>query len=462
MCEALINEQGAIEPHAGGFSVEPFLRVGRQARHVARCAADAVAREGTICRFPTVSWTHGRVAARGDGVRRRRRRTRRRSMRAIASRIAGDSAAMPTLYLAVRPFQVNPRWQFLDTQGGVAPIRAHRLAKTRCSASNDTLDRRAPHRAGRASAPSTFDAGRDRRVRCARGALPARHDVQRRDGARLGRDGVPALDSRRRARDVYVLVPLHEHGAASRPFAREAERRASRARARAVDRTRGTQSLEPRRRSRCLRSAARVSPRRSARSSPTSSSTSTAPPIQPGSRSYARSWIRDGSLIGAALLRLGHRRAVREFLEWYAPLPVPQRQGARAASMRAAPIRSPRTTATASSSTSSPSTIRYTRRPASCAKMWPHVRGAVAYMDSLRAQRMHARVLAAGDKRAFYGLFPSPSATRATRPSRCTRTGTISSRCAATRTRRTSRRCSARERGAASYAAMRDEFRTRL
>ena len=52
------------------------------------------------------------------------------------------------------------------------------------------------------------------------------------------------------------------------------------------------------------------------------------PAIQPGSRSYSRSWIRDGALTSTALLRLGHAADVKEFIEWYAQLPVRQRQGA--------------------------------------------------------------------------------------------------------------------------------------
>ena len=45
--------------------------------------------------------------------------------------------------------------------------------------------------------------------------------------------------------------------------------------------------------------------------------------IHPGPRSYARSWIRDGSMIGAALLRLGHPEAVRDFLELYVQYQFP-------------------------------------------------------------------------------------------------------------------------------------------
>jgi hypothetical protein len=39
--------------------------------------------------------------------------------------------------------------------------------------------------------------------------------------------------------------------------------------------------------------------------------------IQPGSRSYKRSWIRDGALTSSALLKFGITNEVKEFIEWY-------------------------------------------------------------------------------------------------------------------------------------------------
>src|SRR5258707_10113611 len=41
--------------------------------------------------------------------------------------------------------------------------------------------------------------------------------------------------------------------------------------------------------------------------------------LQPGSRSYERAWIRDGALMAATLLRLGHTDAAKEFAKWFAP-----------------------------------------------------------------------------------------------------------------------------------------------
>lgn len=39
--------------------------------------------------------------------------------------------------------------------------------------------------------------------------------------------------------------------------------------------------------------------------------------FQPGSRNYSRSWIRDGAMTGAALLRFGFEKEVREYIEWF-------------------------------------------------------------------------------------------------------------------------------------------------
>ena len=42
------------------------------------------------------------------------------------------------------------------------------------------------------------------------------------------------------------------------------------------------------------------------------------PALHPGPRRYNRSWIRDGAIMGAALLRAGYPDAIRDFIRWYA------------------------------------------------------------------------------------------------------------------------------------------------
>ena len=71
------------------------------------------------------------------------------------------------------------------------------------------------------------------------------------------------------------------------------------------------------------------------------------PALQPGSRAYERSWIRDGSLMADALLRLNMPEVVREYIDWYVGFQYPDGKFP-AASIAAAPILFRKTIATAS------------------------------------------------------------------------------------------------------------------
>jgi hypothetical protein len=128
------------------------------------------------------------------------------------------------------------------------------------------------------------------------------------------------------------------------------------------------------------------------------------PALQPGARSYRRSWIRDGAMISAALLRLGHPEPAREFMDWYAPYqyesgkvpccvdargsdPVPEHDSHGELIYLVAEYYR---------STGDLSTLR---------RLWPHVERAVAYMDSLR-RSLRTDALRQVDSLRFYGLMP--------------------------------------------------------
>ncbi|HEY9479885.1 MAG TPA: hypothetical protein VIP79_07330, partial [Gemmatimonadaceae bacterium] len=128
------------------------------------------------------------------------------------------------------------------------------------------------------------------------------------------------------------------------------------------------------------------------------------PRIQPGSRAYSRSWIRDGSLESAALLRMGFPRAVREFAEWYAPFQYPNGKVPCCVDSRGAdPV--PENDSHGELIFLIMEYYRYTNDRAFLEKMWPHIAGAVAYIDTLRAERMTPEYRTP-DKRAYFGLLP--------------------------------------------------------
>ena len=395
--EALINEQGAIEPHAGGFSLEPFLRVGGKlvTWHDARQTQSLAQKYLPI---PSVTWTAGALrlevttfasgALDSSSLYARYRVTN-----------AGKATAKPRLYLAVRPFQVNPSWQFLATQGGDARI-AHIAWEDTLLRVNDGWTV-VPLTAPAAVGASTFDEGEI--VESLRaGSLPARHDVRDAMEHASAAMSYPLTIPAGKSRDVYVLMPLHEHGALSHPFASDAKasafvstQLAQTTKSWEASLNRVSISLPP--------SASRITETLRAQLAYILVNDRGAQ-IHPGARSYARSWIRDGSMIGAALLRLGHPEQVRAFLDWYAPYQFPNGKVPCCVDARGAdPV--PENDSHGELVYAIADYFRYTGDTTFLVKMWPHVVGAVGYMDTLRAERLTAEY-EKGTARAYRGLFP--------------------------------------------------------
>ena len=219
----------------------------------------------------------------------------------------GGTARDYTLALAVRPFQVNPPSQFLNTRGGVSPIRA--LSIDGGTVSVDGRPRVFAKQLPSAAFVSAFDAGMAVTHLAAR-RPPATRSVVDETGLASG-----ALLYRMRlapweTRTIDIMVPMTGTAALARRWwdaeALQDETRASwRDR---LDRVvlqvppQGQALADTLRTSLAHMLISRVGPR-----------------LQPGTRSYSRSWIRDGAMISEGLLRMGRPEVVREYVEWYAP-----------------------------------------------------------------------------------------------------------------------------------------------
>jgi hypothetical protein len=389
---ALLGQDGAIEPQAGGFSVEPFVRMdGRTLSW-----ADAPSGPSLLDDYlpiPSIERTVDSLSL---------------TVTAFASGRPGASAIYPryrvtnrshqvlpvTLFLAVRPFQVNPPWQFLGTAGGVA--RVDSLQWNGRSVRVNGVERIETVTAATSFGAASFDQG-DISEFLAHGQLPgqsvARDPFGHASGVLAYRLSLPPNG----ARDVYLRFPESERqsitprGGSSRPSALLA----AAARTWRAELNRVSIELPPSARplQNALRStlAYMLINRDSAA-------------IQPGARSYRRSWIRDGAMIGSAFLRMNHPEPVREFLEWYAPYQyesgkVPCCVDARGAD----PV--PEHDSHGELIYLVTEYYRATGDRVFLEKMWPHVARAVGYIDSLR-QTQQAPQYQAGDQRRFFGLMP--------------------------------------------------------
>lgn len=395
--EGLINEEGAIESGLSRFSIEPFLQDSGRLTTWNDVTTRQSLEKGYLP-IPSVEWT---AAGRTLVVTTFAKGQPGASAILARYRVSNTSTApmRTTLVLAVRPFQVNPSWQFLNAPGGSTPIRslsyAAGVVRVNGQRAVIALTPPASFRA------VTFDQGGLTALLSA----PRTAHTTRVTDAFEHASGVLAYPLHIPAgasRDVFVELPLHAATPPRSPLPTAAAARVYGERALAAnialwDAALGRASIElPAsgiRIARTLRSTlAYILINRDG------------PSIQPGSRSYERSWIRDGSLTSAALLRMGHPEEVREFIEWYAPFQYPDGKVPCCVDTRGAdPV--PENDSHGQLIFLIMEYYRYTHDRALLERMWPHVERAVAYMDSLRQLR-RTEAYRTPEKLPYFGLVP--------------------------------------------------------
>ena len=395
--EGLLSEDGAIEVGKAGFSIEPFVFKGAELLTWADVQARHTLLEGYLP-VPTAAWQYKELAfqatAFATGSAERPQLIARYEVRNLSER-----PQAVTLVLAVRPFQVNPPTQFLNTPGGVTPIRE--LAWDGEAVTVNGEPRIFPLVQPDAFSAASFDAGGLPEMLAANtwptvskvqdalgfasGALVYRLYLLPRGGATTGT--LMSLHSGpARPADVPGLSPeawmQREHDAVAAAWRATLNRVSFRV-------PPAAQPLIN-----TLRTAlAHVLINRDG------------PSLQPGSRAYERSWIRDGALTSEALLRLGHEDVAGDFLRWYAPHQFPSGKVPCCVDARGAdPV--PENDSHGEFIFLVSELYRYTGDRALLNAMWPHVEAAAGYMETLRQSERSATNLRP-ERRAFYGLLPA-------------------------------------------------------
>jgi len=119
---ALISEDGAIEPRKGGWSIEPFLIVDAARLTWADVTATQSLLDGYLP-MPRVQWNTAKLALSIDAFAQGSRAAPQLVARYRVRNLT-DAPVDATLQLAIRPFQVNPPAQFLNSPGGVAHVQS--------------------------------------------------------------------------------------------------------------------------------------------------------------------------------------------------------------------------------------------------------------------------------------------------------------------------------------------------
>ncbi len=393
--EGLVDEYGRLESGKGGWSVEPFLRTGGRLLTWADLSASPALVEGRLP-MPVVKLAGGGlelgVTAFATGEPESSSLVARYRLRNT-----GTKRVDATLVLALRPLQVNPPSQFLNTVGGFAPLRSLAIDSTVALANGDrgvTLLVRPT-----AWGATPFASGEISEW-LREGRLPPWSAVTDSTALASGALEYALSLAPGEEREVAILVPLHGPPA-PRAFADDAgalawasrtQRQAEAAWRARLDRVTIRVPAAPEVVNALKAQLGWVLVNRDG------------PAIQPGSRSYERSWIRDGCLTSSALLRLGETRAVREFIEWFAPFQYANGKVPCCADRRGAdPV--PENDSHGELVYLIAEYTRFTGDLDLARRMWPHVAAAVAWLDTLRAQRRSPQWRSPENAR-FYGLLP--------------------------------------------------------
>lgn len=388
--ESLFSEDGALEVHKSGFSIEPFVKTADSLLTWADVDIDHSLADGYLP-IPSVHWKHRQaelsVTAFATGVR-----GDAHTQVTYELHNPGRTKSKLTLALVVRPFQVNPPAQFLNTAGGVSEIR------------DIAWQENAVHVNGVASVfprtpPNGFRAvafGSDTPCDWLNVAQPvnAVHDDTGLASGAMLFDIALGPGERK---EITLDMPLHPQSTAPRsaqPGDAQTEAAVAAQWREKLNRVELHLPKDAQPLADTLRtSLAHVLINRDEAG------------IQPGSRAYERSWIRDGAMTSEMLLRMGHADVAKEFLLWYADYQFANGKVPCCVDVRGAdPV--PENDSAGEFLFLIEEVHRYTQDTETLRKLWPRVVKAVAYMEKLRlSERTEANKQ--GDKRALYGLMPA-------------------------------------------------------
>jgi hypothetical protein len=393
--EALFNEDGLLESAKASFSIEPFLFVDDNLITWNDVETEQSLEDGFLP-MPSVRWVSDAieltvspfVTDEPDG-----------SLIYARYRLLNTAATgmEATLFLAIRPFQVNPPWQSLNMPGGIAPVpMLTRAGRVILMDGNRGVASLTP---ASGFGAATFDEG-NIVENLRQGLLPAEEYARDSFGYASGVFSYTYDLNPGEGAEVDLLIPFE--GIPKPPPA--AVDPVELGVVEAHDRTRAFWEKELNRVTIALpdTAAAVVNTIRSQLAYILINRDG--PSIQPGSRSYERSWIRDGSLTSTALLRLAHPQEVRDFIEWFGSYQYDNGKVPCCVDLRGAdPV---------AEHDSHGELIyliaeyyRYTKDIALLESMWPAVEKAALHLDSLRHQRRteEYRTLENG---SLYGLLP--------------------------------------------------------
>lgn len=307
--EALINEQGAVEVDKSSFSLEPFIQLGDKLITWNDVTTNQFL-EKKYLPIPSVNWLHKDVTLKIIAVAEGEPGN---SNLLVKYKLINNSARILSgkLFITIRPFQVNPKWQFLNNEGGISKIKeisySHNIVKVNNNKSIVPLTKADNFGAVNFVSGEIIDY-------LTSNSIPKNQFVKDEFGFASGCLSYNFQLKPGDSAEYVLAVPFHQiseeiiqavHQNPSTFFNDKLKKE-----------TEFWEEKLDRIKIQLPQSAEKI-----IQTLKTNLGyiliNKDGPAIQPGSRSYERSWMRDGALTSSALLRLGLKDEVKNYLNWF-------------------------------------------------------------------------------------------------------------------------------------------------
>ncbi|MDD2236814.1 MAG: discoidin domain-containing protein, partial [Kiritimatiellae bacterium] len=301
--EALFDEYGNLEPQKGGCSVMPYIYSSGKLQSALSSDGVVHSLADGFLPIPSVAWEGEGFTLRTEACAAGQPHTASAYVRYVISNTQ-ERTWSGRLYLAIRPLQINPPWQY----GGLASSDSMQLLSTNNKfivvVNGESF--LASLTAHDGFGVREFDRG-DIVRELAQNRLPELQEATVTEGLISGALAYDISLMPGEVREIWIAAPLHKTLPTS--WAASFEEAVEPMQAAWSNLLGPVQFELPNRDITDFMKAQMIHLliHRDGKA------------LQPGSRQYERSWIRDGAMMSVALLRMGLHEPVREFIEWYEP-----------------------------------------------------------------------------------------------------------------------------------------------
>ncbi len=308
--EALINEDGMVEVDKALFSIEPMIKMGDSLynwSNVKTIQSLGNSEDKSDFNFiPSVTWNCNDlkfvtgITATGEA-----NKNSNLDIRYSFKNLSNQPKDLE-FYLLIRPYQVNPYYQFLNLAGGVGKIKSIKEENNFISVDDKVI---LPQKKYDSFGASNFDEGNIVDF-IRKGKMPLNKSAIDQSSLANGVIKYSLHLNPQESTEFYVIVPFYGKNSSNEKLENINV---------ADEFTKSTEfwkSKVEHIKFNLPESANRIVNTYKSNLAYILVNRDLAG-IQPGSRSYERSWIRDGALTSSALLKSGIVTEVKDFIDWY-------------------------------------------------------------------------------------------------------------------------------------------------